>query len=200
MAVNEENDRRYCQFNAVDTATKTIVDYLVNNNDDLWKLLYYTKPNVLPLEQPNLTLKQKIKMICTDVYATNNNVDKNILFQVQTGEAFQNAIPQIRIEIGDIVPIDPYRGFMYLDFQIVVPNKQDLFVASYSNVARRSDAIFRELAKTLNGVYIPNTNFNGKLFMDTSAPNGAGRRTGAFRQQMNDQYTGRWVTFSVLVS
>lgn len=195
-----ETNGVYCQFKAVDTATKAITDYLINNNEDLWKLLYYTKPNVLPLEQPNLTLKQKTKMICTDVYAVNNNVDKNILFQTQVGEALKTAIPQVRIEIGDVVGFTPYTGYMYIDFQIVVPNKQDLFVAPYSNIARRSDAIFRELVKTLNGVYIPNTSFNGKMFLDTSAPNGAGRKTGAFRQQMNDEYTGRWVTFSVLIS
>lgn len=195
-----EDEGLYCQFNAVDTASKAIVDYLVNNNENVWKLLHFIKPNILPLEQPNLTLKQKTKMICTDPYATNNNVDKNILFQMQVGEAFTIAIPQIRIDIGDIIPIDSYRGYMNIHFQIIVPNKQELFVAPYSNVARRSDAIFRELVKTLNGVYIPNTNFNGKLFLNTSAPNGAGKKTGAFRQQMNDEYTGRWVTFSVLVS
>ena len=197
---NTNSNERYCQFLAVDTATKVIVDYMLNNNEDVWKLLHFIKPNILPLEQGNLTLKQKTKMICTDVYATNNNVDKNILFQTQVEEGFETAIPQIRIEIGDIVSFDGVRGYMNIVFQIIVPNKQDLFVAPYSNVARRSDAIFRELVKTFNGTYIPNSNFNGALFLNTNAPNGAGRKTGAFKYQMNEGYTRRWVTFSVHIS
>lgn len=189
---NEYND-----FKAIDTATKVIVDYLFSNNEDLWKLLYYIKPNELPLSKPNLTTKQKAAMICTDPYATNENVDKNILFQTVTDEAFSVAIPQIRIEIGDIIPIDRVRAYMYIDFQIVVPNKQDIFVAPYNNVARRSDALFRELAKTLNGIDIPNSGFYSKMFLDRSS--NAGRKTGAYRQQMNKDFTGRWITFSVLL-
>lgn len=191
--------REYNKFVAIDNATRCIVDYLFENNTDLWKLLYYYQNNVLPLSQPNLTNSQKQGMICTDPYATNGNVDKSILFQTVTDEAFSTAIPQLRIEVGDIVPIDPYRGYINIDFQIVVPNKQDIFTAPYNSVARRTDAIFRELAKSLNGVQIPNSMFYSPLFLDRSAPNGAGRNTGSVRQQMNTGYTGRWVTFSVLV-
>lgn len=190
-------ENEYNKFEAIDSATKTIVDYLVLNNEDIWKLLYYIKPNELPLSMPNLTRTQKSKMICTDPYATNENVDKNILFQTVTDEAFSTAIPQIRIEIGDIVPLDRIRAYMYIDFQIVVPNKQDIFTAPYNGVARRSDAIFRELAKTFNGIDVPNSKFYSKMFLDRSS--NAGRKTGAYRQQMNQNFTGRWVTFSVLL-
>lgn len=190
-------ENEYNKFEAIDSATKTIVDYLVLNNEDIWKLLYYIKPNELPLSMPNLTRTQKSKMICTDPYATNDNVDKNILFQTVTDEAFSTAIPQIRIEIGDIVPLDRVRAYMYIDFQIVVPNKQDIFTAPYNGVARRSDAIFRELAKTFNGIDVPNSKFYSKMFLDRSS--NAGRKTGAYRQQMNQNFTGRWVTFSVLL-
>ena len=195
--VIEVCENEYNKFEAIDSATKTIVDYLVLNNEDIWKLLYYIKPNELPLSMPNLTRTQKSKMICTDPYATNENVDKNILFQTVTDEAFSTAIPQIRIEIGDIVPLDRVRAYMYIDFQIVVPNKQDIFTAPYNGVARRSDAIFRELAKTFNGIDIPNSKFYSKMFLDRSS--NAGRKTGAYRQQMNQNFTGRWVTFSVLL-
>lgn len=193
----EACENEYNKFEAIDSATKTIVDYLVLNNEDIWKLLYYIKPNELPLSMPNLTRTQKSKMICTDPYATNENVDKNILFQTVTDEAFSTAIPQIRIEIGDIVPLDRVRAYMYIDFQIVVPNKQDIFTAPYNGVARRSDAIFRELAKTFNGIDVPNSKFYSKMFLDRSS--NAGRKTGAYRQQMNQNFTGRWVTFSVLL-
>lgn len=193
------NDNYYNRFEAIDNATKVITDYLVRNNEDLWKLLYYIEPNVLPLSQSNLTNAQKAQMICTDPYAINGGVDKNVLFQTVFDEAFSTAIPQLRFEVGDIIPIDPYRAYINIDFQIIVPVKQDIFTAPYNSVARRSDAIFRELVKTLNGVEIPNSQFHGKMFMDRMAPNGAGRKTGSFRQQMNTSFTGRWCTFSVLI-
>ena len=197
MVCNNEN--YYNQFGAIDNATKVITDYLVQNNENLWKLLYYIDPDVLPLAERNLSVQEKAKMIATNPYEVNESVDKNILFITTIDEAFSCAIPQLRMEIGDVVPIDAYRAYMNIDFQIVVPIKQDIFTASYNNVARRSDAIFRELAKSLNGKIIPNSNFYGKMFMDKSAPSGAGRKTGAFRQVMNTNYVGRWCTFSVLI-
>jgi hypothetical protein len=193
------NENNYNRYDAIDTATKVIVDYLFDNNEDFWKLLYYIEPNVLPLSQPNLTSSQKASMICVDPYAVNNNVDKNILFQTVIDEAFSTAIPQVRIEIGDIVPIDSYRAYINIDFQIVVPNKQDIFTAPYNSVARRSDAIFRELAKTLNGATITESGFYSKMFMNRASANGSGRKTGSYRQQMNNNYTGRWCIFSVFL-
>lgn len=193
------DENNYNDYSAIDSATKVIVDYLFTNNEDMWKLLYYIEPNVLPLSQPNLTNIQKANMICTDPYATNNNVDKNILFQTEISDAFSTEIPQLRIEIGDIVPIDSYRAYMNIEFQIIVPNKQDIFTAPYNSVARRSDAIFRELAKTLNGAIITDSGFYSKIFMNRGASNGAGRKTGSYRTQMNKNYTGRWCTFSVFL-
>lgn len=197
MSLCEENV--YNKFEPIKTAPKVIIDYLCKNNEDIWKLLHYIKPEELPLSQPNLTLAEKVKMICTDPYALNDNVDKNILFQVVTDEAFSTAIPQLRVEVGDVVAIDPYRAYMEINFQIIVPNKQDIFTAPYNNVARRTIAIFQELVKTFNGVDIPNSGFYSKIFMDRNAPNGTGRKTGSYPQQMNDNFSGRWCTFSVLI-
>ena len=191
-------DTEYNKFLPILSATKNIINYLVENNEDLWKLLYYTESGILPLEQPNLTTAQKISMICTNPYILNDNVDKNILFQTTAiDEAFSTAIPQLRIEIGDIIPLDRVRGYMNINFQIVVPNRQDIFNASYNNVARRSIAIFQQLAQTLNGVEIEYSGFKSKLFMDRTS--NAGKKTGSYPEQMSRQYTGRWAVFSVLI-
>lgn len=193
------DEKIYNQFTPMLSATKNIIDYLCKKNEDVWKLLYYTKPEDIPLSKENLSMTQKINMICTNPYEVNDNVEKNILFQLVTDEAFSTAIPQLRIAIGDIIPIDSYRAYMEINFQIIVPNKQDIFTATYNNVASRSLAIFGELVKTFNGVEIPNSGFHGKMFMNRSAPNGAGKKTGSYLQQMNDSYCGRWCTFSVLI-
>ena len=191
-------ENEYNNFSPILTATKNIVNYLIDNNEDLWKLLYYTDDGILPLEQPNLTRQQKISMICTNPYELNDNVEKNILFQIMAiDEAFSVAIPQIRIDVGDIVPMDRVRGYMLINFEIIVPNKQDIFTASYNNVAKRSLAIFQQLAQTLNGSNIPDSGFQSKMFMDRSSS--AGRKTGCIPEQLSRQYTGLWCVFSVLI-
>ena len=191
-------EKEYNKFIAVNNATKNIINYLIENNEDLWKLLYYIENSILPLSQDNLTFEQKVSMICTNPYDINNNVEKNILFEITAvDEAFSTAIPQIRIDVGDIIPLDRTRGYMEIAFQIIVPNKQDLFTTESNNVARRSLVIYTELAKTLNGTYIENCNFNSPLFLDRSSI--AGKKTGSYPEQYNRHYTGRYVVFSVLI-
>lgn len=190
--------KEYNKFEAIKVVTKNIVNYLILNNEDLWKLLYYIKDNELPLSQENLTTQQKIAMISTNPYDINENTTKNILFQTTAvDETFITAIPQIRIEIGDIIPTDRVRGYIEIIFQIIVPNKQELFTTSYNNVASRSTTIFMELAKSLNGTFIKDSYLKSELFLDRSSS--AGRKTGAINIQYNKEYTGRWCTFSVLI-
>lgn len=193
-------EKTYNQFEAIDRATKVLVDYLITNNEDLWKLLKYIEPNKLPLSQKDLSIKTKASMISTNPYDVNEETTKNILFKTTSvDEAFTVAIPQVRFEIGEILPINPYLASMNIEVQIIVPDKQDLFTAPYNPVARRSDAILRELTKTFNGINLENSSFQSKLFMDRSASGGAGRKTGSTRVQWNNGYCGRWATFAVLI-
>lgn len=202
MVVSTPCDNPYNDFSSVDTATKIITDHLVTAAPDLWKLLYYTDPNVYPLNQPDLTTSQIAKMIVStpqEMTDPDISANKNFLFQIDNSEALSAAVPQVRLELGDIIAIDSYRGYVNIVFQIVIPNRQRLFLAEYNPVADRRVAIVRELTKALNEVVIPNSNFYSKLFMNKSARDGAGRSTGATARTFNKDFSGYYLVFTALL-
>ena len=194
---NTNKDLQYNQFSGLDRANRCIVDYLFNNAPDLWRLLYYTDKQ--PLFQPLLTTEQKSNMIAKDYTIDNITTTKNILFITETDETFSVAIPQIRIDIGDVLPINSYQSAVEIIFQIIIPNKLHIIQTEYNDVATRGIAIFRELAKALNGRRIDNSGFNSPLFMNRKAPEGVGRNNGAKKIAFNKHYKGYWVSFSVLI-
>lgn len=190
----------YNKFNALKNGIEKISDYLVENSQDLFKLLKYIKPTDMPLSMPDLTNSEKAEMICSDaiqMYDINSTTKKNIIYQIDVDEAYWIAEPQIRMEIGNFFARDSYRGYAEINFQIVVPNKQRLFTNGANTLADRSVAIALELIRLLNGAEIPDAGFYSCLFMNRGVNDGAGRTTGAFRQTLNSGYSGFFLTFAV---
>lgn len=182
--------------------SKIIVDYLFQNAPNLWKLLYYIKPDELPLEKPELSNAKKAKMIVSDakeMYTTNASVSKAIIFQDEIDEAFSNSVPQIRIFTGDKWNFNNYQGVCMVHFKIVIPNKQLTFVASDNPNADRSDYIVYELCNALEDIVIPGLSTNTPLFNNRGAPEGAGRQTGARKNSYNENYSGQLLTLAVLI-
>ena len=190
----------YNKFIPLKDGVKRIADYLVANSQDLFKLLKYIEPTDRPLSMPDLTNAEKAAMICSDaiaMYDVNSTTKKNIIFQIDVDEAFWIAEPQIRIEIGNFMGPDSYRGYAEVQFQIIVPNKQRLFTNEANTLADRSIYIALELLRILNGAMIPESSFYSNLFMNKSASNGAGRSTGVYRQSYKNGYSGYLLTLSV---
>ena len=189
----EENcsNKQYNDFYNLRSVTRNIIDYIVENNQNLLKLLYYGDAE--PLSKDDLTIQQIQQMICKNPLVE-DTTKKNILFQTEIDEGFSASVSQLRVEIGDIYPVDPHRCALQINFQIVVPNKQKLIVTDISDVDDRSVAIFQELAKTLNGKLIGN--LSSVMFLDRRGTQGG--TTGAYREKQNKNYSGYWVTFVAL--
>lgn len=190
----------YNKFNPLKNGIEKISDYLVENSQDLFKLLKYIKPTDIPLSMPDLSNSEKASMICSDalqMYDTNATTKKNIIYQIDVDEAYWIAEPQVRMEIGDFIALDSYRGYAKVDFQIVVPNKQRLFTNGANTLADRSLMIALELIRLLNGAEIPNSGFYSNLYLNRSVPDSSGRATGAFRQTQNTGYSGYLLSFAV---
>lgn len=182
--------------------TKVIVDYLFDHAPNLWKLLYYTAPEDMPLQKPDVSNAKKAKMIISDakeMYTTNAAVKKSILFQDAVDEAFSNSVPQIRIFTGEKWNYDDYRGVCLVHFKVIVPNKQNTFIDAANPNADRSDYIIYELCNALEHVTIPELKTNSPLFNNRNAPNGGGRQTGAKKATFNNNYTGQMLTLAVLI-
>lgn len=184
-------DKEYNKFFNIRKVTWSIVDYIINNNKDLLKLLYYG--NNTPLNQPDLTNEQIRSMICKNPNEEDTSL-KNILFQTEIDDGFNASVSQLRIEIGDIIPINPHQSAIQIIFQIVVPNKLKIITTEYSDVDDRTLAIFQEVAKTLNGKVIDN--LCSPLYLDRKG--NEGRSTGAYREKQNKNYSGYWMTFVAL--
>lgn len=192
-------ENTYNKFEQLRGASNTIISYLMENNQNLFKLLKYITPQTNPYSQPDMTFSEKVAMIARNSYDTNDSVTKNILFITETREAFTTNVAQLRIEVDAIKAINSYTGFMNVWFQIIVPISADVMENTTITGERRTDAIFLELADTLNGTTIPNSGFHSPMFINNGAPDRAGQENGSYRKQANTDYTQRWVCFSVLV-
>lgn len=192
-------ENNYNKFEAIRGASYNILTYLMQNNQNLFKLLKYIEPNVNPYTQPDLSLEEKIAMIARNSYDTNESVTKNILFISELREAFSTNIAQLRIECDTVKAINSYQGYVNIWFQIIVPIVSDVIANTSITGERRTDSIFLELVNSLNGVNISNSGFNSPMFINSDAPYGSGRQTGSYRKQANTDYTQRWVCFSVLI-
>jgi hypothetical protein len=190
-------ENSYNDFSPLLGAANSIFTYLKDTNENIFKLLKYIDKDINPYAQPNLTAEEKMDMLVSDYYDTNQTTTKNILFITETREAFSSNVAQLRIELDEIRAPVPYRGSAYVWFQIIVPIVADVMTATSITGERRTDAIFVELAKSLNGVGVPNSGFRSVMSINNSAPDGIGRQTGSFRKQANTDYTQRWVCFRV---
>lgn len=195
----EKCTEKYNDFDSILSGPYLVLTYLMNNNQNLFKLLKYIEPNINPYNQPDLTMEEKLSMICTDAYDTNASVNSNILFQTELDEAFSTNVAQLRIEIDEVVPINDYQGYMNIWFQIIVPNKADVLQGTLYTGQRRTDSIFYELNKSLNQTVIPNSTFKSWLFFNRDAKDSTGKNNRSFRSYANKNYCSRWVCFSVLV-
>lgn len=196
------NRSSYNKFTALKTAIPQIFDYLFFNANDLWKLLRYTEPSEYPLLQDDLSAAEKAEMVINapaDYYKPDIVTKKNFLFQKYSDDAFDVAVPQVRMWIDDFKAINSYQGYANICFQIVVPNKQCQYLTGQTITGDRAVSLALSIIETLNGVEIPNSALHSPLFLDRQAPDGTGRNTGAFREKQNTQYNGYLLTFSVLL-
>lgn len=184
-------EKEYNKFYNIRKVTWEIVNTIIQNNQNILKLLYYT--NSTPLNQPDLDIDQIRNMICKDP-VQEDTATKNILFQTLIDDGVTIAIPQLRIEIGDIIPLEAPRGAVEINFQVVIPNKQKIIVTDESPVDDRGLALFQEIAKTFNGTAIQY--LSSPLYLDRRGNNGGS--TGAYREKQNKNFSGYWITFMAL--
>lgn len=189
----------YNKFEQVRGASNTIITYLMQNNQNLFKLLKHIEPQKNPYAQPDMSFSEKVAMVAKNSYDVKDSVSKNILFITETREAFTTNVAQLRVEVDTVKGITSYTGFMNIWFQIIVPISADVMENTAITGERRTDSIFLELVETLNGVDIPNSGFHSPMFINSNAPDRAGQENGSYRKQANTDYTQRWVCFSVLV-
>lgn len=145
----------YNKFSGYSSLTYNIVRYLINNNEDIWKILKYNTPDALDL--PQLTNNEKRDLIY------NGEEDAEDQFRVFrdifTDDTQQDRVTQLRIFPSRYDSDNKVNGIVDIIFQVVTHVK----VNYLDNYTTRIDYLTEQLIKTLNGEEIDGV---GKLFMD----------------------------------
>jgi hypothetical protein len=134
------------KYTSLPSVPYKIISYLAQNNDNIFKALYYQGSDAL--SQPNLTLEQKIDMIYVD---EGKEADKHIFLKPLIGEEMIDSVTQLRLYKYDISPTDALKAVITYRFDIVTGSKVSLIYDKQIPVSRL-DYIESELLNTLNGV------------------------------------------------
>lgn len=151
---NNKFDRfNFNSFKGISQVPYKIITEHLFYNENIWKLLYYTEgvdgnPIARPLEQPNLTNKQKRELIYNGI----GDVNKFRVFftSFPLVEETSGQVSQIRIYRNRALPKDTF--ISNVNWTIELPCHNDISTIIVDNVVvNRVDLLQEEILETLNG-------------------------------------------------
>lgn len=161
---------------------KNVIQYLLLNNENIWKLLKYNTPDAL--SKDNLTLSEKRDLIYT---GTEDSEDYKVFRTPFVDEAFRKEVSQIRVYSLTINPNN--RSVSTID--IAIDCITHIKLANLIGNGNRLELLVEEVLKTLNGQDI---NGVGTLFFDMSQSTYDGARCSIFN---NRYFYGFQIVMSV---
>lgn len=135
------------KFTTLPSVPYLILSYLAENNEDIFKALFYQEKDAL--SRPNLTLEQKLDMIYVD---EGKEVDKHLFLKPLIGEEMIDSATQLRIYKYGISPIDSMVSVVTYRFDIITGSKISLIYDNNGIPVNRLDFIESQLLNTLNGI------------------------------------------------
>lgn len=138
----------YADYQSVRTLPYNILNKLMTDNEEIWKLMKYDNP----VGKANLTLKEKRAMICTDSI----QADKyNVVLQKFTEEAMTsdkgNVFAQLRIQVLGGYSSKPSTAKVSVVIQLVVNDKKMLCNTDTTPYDNRAFAMCQSVIQCLNG-------------------------------------------------
>lgn len=137
---------QFNNFDSLPSVPYKILSYLAQNNERLFKVLYYQDSDAL--DKPNLTLEQKINMIYVD---QGKEIEKHIFMKPLVSDEMIDSTSQLRLYKYHISPIDNMVAVITYRFDIITGSKTSLIYDDGIPMTRL-DVIESELLKTLNGI------------------------------------------------
>lgn len=123
----------------------TIIQYLLINNEEIWKLLKYNTPDAL--FKDNLTMKEKSALIYDGV---GDSSKFRVFRSPYIDDLFDEDCAQLRVYAESISPDTPQYGTVDINLE-VVSHVKIVHLAEYEN---RLEVMIQQLLQTLNGVYV----------------------------------------------
>jgi hypothetical protein len=152
-------NQSYNKYTNLPLLTYNIIAYLVNNNEEIWKLLKYSDTKAL--EKNNLTKEEKVALIFRGEGDANNF---RLFSDWGIDDSVTKEIAILRISPLDVVPSNYVIGNCTIGFEIFVHSKINTLIDS----TNRSVRIAQQLLETLNGSEIEDV---GKLYFDSKTRN-----------------------------
>jgi len=189
MGSENINSGSYAQYDDYDILPYTLVKYLMNNNEMVWRLLKYSGNDAW--DQPNLTFAQKGALIYNG--ASDNTVDYRVFLDRGQPDVQSFETCQIRIANYSVFPENRTVGTVSMIFEVYTHYKAN----HLSNYRTRNDMIMKQLRQTFNGKLIPvekedgGSGTIGKLYFDRKASEST-------RQELGGQlpFLGSWMIMS----
>lgn len=152
------NESSYNQYDGLQNFTLLIIQHLMLNNEDIWKLLKYDTQDAL--EKPNLTREEKAKLIYPG--ASGGDMDDYRVFRTPyLDDLTTNQQTQLRVYLESITPDTRLYGTVDVNIEVICHVKM-IELNDYQN---RAESIVWQVIKTLNGADVGGI---GKLFFDRS--------------------------------
>lgn len=141
------NKVAFNRYNTIRDAGYLILDHLIRNNDDIWRLLKY--PTSDALSKDFLTLKEKRALIF-DGTSNPDSEEYRVFRQPFLDDAFNKQVSQLRVYVLTMNPENRSVGTVGVALEAVCHNKL-LALDSYEN---RLEVMVQQLLQTLNGVEV----------------------------------------------
>lgn len=150
------NESSYNQYDGLQNFTLFIIQHLMLNNEDIWKLLKYDTQDAL--EKPNLTREEKASLIYPG--ASGGDMDDYRVFRTPyLDDLTTNQQAQLRVYLESVTPDTMLYGTVDVNIEVICHVKM-IELNDYQN---RAESIVWQVIKTLNGAEVGGI---GKLFFD----------------------------------
>lgn len=150
------NESSYNQYDGLQNFTLFIIQHLMLNNEDIWKLLKYDTQDAL--EKPNLTREEKASLIYPG--ASGGDMDDYRVFRAPyLDDLTTNQQAQLRVYLESVTPDTLLYGTVDVNIEVICHVKM-IELNDYQN---RAESIVWQVIKTLNGAEVGGI---GKLFFD----------------------------------
>lgn len=149
MNINDNviNKDSYATYAMLSSISMRCIEYLLENNELIWKLLKYNDADAW--NKPNLTKEEKRAMIYdgSRIHGQDMYTKHRIFMDVGQDESLTEEITILQIEPYNLIPANRVRGQVNVIFQILSHYQ----INHMSNYNTRVDSIVCEIIKTLNG-------------------------------------------------
>ena len=144
----------YNKYSQMSQMVYNIVEHLMLNNENIWKVLKY--PDVDCLNKPNLTLAEKAALIYK---GQTDSTPYRLIMQNFSDDAYDQMQTRLHIFIDTVKPKTYVWGTVDIMFEIASHNKI-IYMNEYLN---RNEYVMQQLIETLNGQDVKGL---GNLFFD----------------------------------